>query len=152
MKITQLRIYLIAIGILSATTFSCTGDSESDIDQIENSVRISGDSENENSSNAEETIPEEIKIEIEEKKAKRDKILEEEMSKSSFKESSDEEVKEFLSKELSRFRNSCDTAVYNSIFKLMQTDMRMKQFTFDEDVFTEDFADHLFATRDSCLQ
>ena len=95
-------------------------------------------------------LTQEEKQEIENQKEKQKAAISKELSKSSFKNMSDEEIKSFLEEELSRFSEKCDTTIYRSVIRKMRTDMRMQEFRKDNYSFSQDFGKRLVQTKNAC--
>lgn len=156
MKLSQQRIRILHACIVLTTAIflmmfqSCEScQRNSGLDQDESKVTI--DIENENVKDALEKelnssledeqsdLSQEEKEEVRAAGQKRMDIIKEELDASPNKNQTDEEIILYLNKELDRYKNTCDTAVFNGIRKLMNQDTRIKVFGVSEVEFSHDY-------------
>jgi len=95
-------------------------------------------------------LTEEEKQEIEVQKKEQKAAITKELSKSSFKNMSDDEIKSYLEEELSKFSAQCDTAIYGKVLRQMRSDMRMQKFRKDNYSFSQEFGQQLVQTKNAC--
>jgi hypothetical protein len=112
-------------------------------DALEKEINISDEDEQVNSS-------EEQKKEVRAAQEKRLEILSEEVKASTFKDKSDEQIITHLNKELELYKNTCDTAVFNGIKRLMNSDARIKVFRSSHVEFSHNYQTQMKETIMNC--